>query len=152
MSNGSGTGTPASAPGGSRAQVEQILVARDGPLMSAAGMIIAYTGINTDLNDPIAHGVRMLGGTVANPVLVTDADVDTVSLVYYDQLLDRCELRLLENLLGNLDDVSITAGPRKEELQQLALQVERKMKWLREKLVTVSEPGTFGLDFATHGS
>ena len=134
-----------------RANLESILVSRDGPLMEAAGMAVTVVGTNADLNDPIGYGIRASGGTVADPSLVTDTDVGTVSLTYFDLLLDRSELRLLENILGNLALVDITAGPRSEKLSQLAEQVGRKIKWLKEQLAVVSEPGTFDLDFAEHG-
>jgi hypothetical protein len=43
-----------------RAQVEQILVKRCGPLMTKAGMAVTFAGANIDLADPIAWGLRQL--------------------------------------------------------------------------------------------
>lgn len=134
-----------------RANLESILVRRAGPLMEAADMAVTVVGTNADLNDPIGFGIRASGGTVADPSLVTDADVATVSTSYFDLFLDRCELRLLENILGNLAMVDITAGPRSEKLSQLAEQVRHKIANIKARLEGQCEPDTFGLNFAEHG-
>lgn len=133
-----------------RAQAEQMLVVRCGPIMSAADMATTDTGSNADLNDPIGYGVRKAGGAVASYALVTDADVATATNL--DLMLDWAEYRLLENLLTNLDDVDIEAGPRSEKLSQLAAQVERRVIRLMDKLALESaNVGVFSLNFAEHG-
>ena len=111
-----------------RANVEFLIEARTGPLLTAAGMAVTVVGTNVDLNDPIARAVRALGHAVASAVLVADADVAAVTDAETDEFLDFCELFTLENILGNLDDVDIKVGPRSEALNQLAEKVERKIE------------------------
>lgn len=114
-----------------RANVEFLLEAELGPLLTTAGMDgTTVDGTNVDLNAPIAHAVRDLGYTVASAVLVADADVDDVTDAQTDQFLSLVMLHTLEAVLGNLDDVDIRVGPRSEKLSQLAGQVERKINRL----------------------
>src|SRR5690242_14586451 len=98
-----------------RANIETILVKRCGPLMTAAGMATTVLGSNADLNDPIGYAVRKAGGSVTSFVAVADADIAGVDELGYDQLLDLAELRTLETILGNLDDVDLRVGPRDEK-------------------------------------
>lgn len=125
-----------------RANVELLTVADVGPLMTAAGMAITVIGSNADLNGPIARGVRALGYTVASAVLVADADIDDVTDAQHSEFLDHVNLYTLYAILGNLNDVDITVGPRTERLSQLAAQVVRKIGLLETAMV--AEHG-FGL-------
>lgn len=118
-----------------RADVEFLTVAGVGPLLVVAGMDgTTVDGTNTDLNAPIGKAVRGLDHTVTSAVLVTDADVAQVTVAQTDEFLDAVTLYALEAVLGNLDDVDITVGPRSEKLSQLAAQVERRIKRLREAI------------------
>ena len=140
-----------------RAQVETVLVKRCGPLLTAAGMAVTYAGANADLNDPIGYAIRKSGGTVATLTTVADSDVTSVDSTLTDQLLDLAELRTLESILGNLDDVDIRVGPRDEKLSQLRTGLEERLKRLQDRVeqeygvtgVSV-ETGAVILDFADH--
>lgn len=141
-----------------RANVEAILIRRVGKLLTAADLNgTTMDGMNADLNDPIGYAVRRLGGTVASVVQVVDADLAGIASDDYDQLFDLAELRTLETIAGNLDDVDITLGPRSESLSQLASQVDKRIEKLAEKVqriygvdVGTLSAGVIGLDFAQH--
>lgn len=116
--------------GFARNDVEGMLVNRVGPLLTAAGMSVSHESEpgNEDLNDPIGRALYYLGYTVDDRTAITDADVAQVTDAQYDEFLDVAVLHTLQAILGNLDDVDITVGPRSEKLSQLAGQVERKLK------------------------
>jgi hypothetical protein len=126
---GVGVGTPIECgASGPRPDAEFLLVARAGPLLTAADMDgTTVNGTNADLNGPLGRSIRNLGYTVTDITSISDADVAQVTEAQYDEFLDMAELYLLEAILGNLDDVDITVGPRSEKLSQLAGQVERKI-------------------------
>ena len=141
-----------------RAQVEQILVRRCGAYMAAAGLDSElYDGTNKDLNDPIGYAVRMCDGTVSDYTTIANADLLTVASTDYDKLLDIAELRLLDSIASNLDDVDLVVGQRSEKLNQLALNLqaimERKANRV-EKSYGIGAPivgtGAIVLDFADH--
>lgn len=103
--------------------------------MTAAGMDgTTINGTNLSLNDPIGYAIRKCGGTVALFTGVAMSDVETVSEANYDKLIDVAELRTLENIEGNLDDVDIGVGSRRESLNQLATQVAKKIDRKREQV------------------
>ncbi len=115
-----------------RAQAELILIARHGPKMEAAGMDgITVSGSNADINDPLMTALLAMGITPANLAAVADSDLSGADI---NQLLDRAELRLCENISGNLDMVDITTGPRRESLSQLADQVEKTISRITKKI------------------
>ena len=139
------------------ANVEAILVQRCGAYMTAAGMVVTVAGSNANLNDPIGYAVRMCDGTVTDYATVANADILTVDPTDYDKLLDIAELRLLDSIATNLDDVDLTVGPRSEKLNQLAQNLQAIM--LRkadrvEKSYGIGAPlvgtGAIILDFADH--
>lgn len=117
-----------------RAQVEQSIVGRLRGKMALAGLSTIADGSNPDLNDPISVALRKLGKPVSNPV----ADHDLISLTdyEYDELLDRAELRTLQNIVGSLDLVDITVGSRRESLNQLAEQCEKAIARLMRSIST----------------
>jgi len=118
-----------------RANTEFLTCADVGPLMTAAGMDgTTVDGTNADLNGPIGRALHDLGHAVASFVLVANADVDDVTDAQTGEFLDRVILHTLEAVLGNLDDVDITVGPRSEKLSQLAAQAERRVARLRVTL------------------
>lgn len=141
----------------SRANVENVLVSRAGPLLTKAGQDgTTVDGTNTDLADPIAWALRQVGYTTADITNPTTAEVAAAS-DDVDEVVDLAELRTLESLLGNLDDVDITLGPRSEHLSQLAKQVETKLKrvakWVEKTYgygASVLGTGTITVEFAEH--
>lgn len=138
-----------------RANLEAILVQRCGALMSFAGMAVTVAGSNASLNDPIGYALRQVGYTVASHSSVSDADCASITDDYLDQVLDLAELRTLESVLGNLDDVDITNGPESERFSQLAVSLEKRITRLQDKInytygSVVAEMGYLLHDFAEH--
>jgi hypothetical protein len=142
-----------------RANVENVLVKRLGPLMTKAGQDgSTVDGTNTDLADPIAWALRTAGYTTAditNPTTaeVADAEDDV------DQVVDLAEYRGLENILGNLDDVDVTVGPRSEKLSQLAAQVQKRLDSVKDRVedlygygASALEVGVITYEFAEHAT
>jgi len=116
-----------------RADAEFLTIASVGPAMTAAGMDgVTVDGTNADLNGPLGRALHDLGHAVASFVLVTDADMALVAVAETGEFLDRLTYYTLEAILGNLDDVDLTVGPRSEKLSQLAAQIERRAKRLRD--------------------
>lgn len=143
----------------SRQDAEVVLIARVGKMLTAADLDgTTKNGGNEDLSDPIAVAVRMCGGSVASLRVVTDDDLAGVATDDIDKFFDVAEARVLENVLGNLDDVDLSVGPRKESFSQLAEQTEKKLTRLQKKLekeygigLMALESGVVNLNFATHG-
>ena len=139
-----------------RANAEVVLLARHGPKMTAAGMDGAtQSGANPAVVDPLVTALLKMGYTPASAAAVTDADLAKVETERLPELLERAELRLLENIAGNLDDVDITLGPRREALNQLAQLVERAIDRLTARLAKEYgaglgslSAGAISLDFA----
>lgn len=137
-----------------RANLESLVVGRVGPLMEAAGLGVSVTGSNSSLAAPLAHATRDVGGTTADPLTVTTAELAAIATADYDDLFDLSEYRVLETVITNLDDVDITAGPRSEKLSQLVAQVERRLERLDSVMRRLTNPLTAGyisLDFVEHG-
>jgi len=140
-----------------RANVEYILVARVGALMTKASLDgTTVDGSNTDLADPIAWALQTAGYDVAD---ITNPDTAEVALALDDilEVSALAELRTLENILGNLDDVDTSVGPRDEKLSQLAEQVQRRLDWFSERVEQLwghgAAPlttGTLTYEFAEH--
>ena len=141
----------------SRANVEYILEARLGPLMTKAGMDgTTVDGTNVDMADPIAWSLRQAGYSVADITAPTTAEVASAA-DDTDEILDLSELRTLENILGNLDDVDVTVGPRREALSQLADQCKSRLEAVKLKVedaygygASVLSTGTLTYEFAEH--
>jgi len=140
-----------------RANVEVVLCKRLGPLLTAAGMATTCVGSNADLNDPIGWAIRQADYTVASIALVADADLVGVASDDYDQVLDLAEYRMLETIQGNLDDVDVQVGPRREALSQLADQVQQKLERLEARIgrlygvgLASLEAGYLTMNFAEH--
>ncbi len=140
-----------------RAKYETILVARTGKLMVAADLDgTTVNGTNTDLNDPLGAAIRDAGGAVSDISSVVDADIASIT-ASVDQFIDTAELRVLESIEGNLDDVDTTAGTQSRRFSQLAAQVakriDRKEKQLEKKYgvgLQELEAGVILLDIADH--
>ena len=138
-----------------RAQIETVLIRRAGKLMTAADLDgTTHHGVNADLNDPIGWALRQMGYSVTTLTNVVDADMATVADDEIDQLLDMSEYRLLENIEGNYDDVDISANGRSESLNQLIVQVAKRLERVKAKVESTYgfgagtlEAGVVSLDF-----
>ena len=86
--------------------VQLLLVQRCGEFMEHAKMSIDTAGDNLDMADPILWSLRMLGYSPASIVLVENAEIEAVAQGHVLAFLDLAELRLLENIRGNLTRVS----------------------------------------------
>jgi len=115
-----------------RANVEGVLVRRASRKMLLAGFAITTSGINADLDDPIATALRKMGISPSIPVV--DGDFDDLADNQQDEFLARAELRLLENILGSLDVADLTVGPRRESLGQIADQVSKAIERLQSRI------------------
>jgi hypothetical protein len=138
-----------------RAQIEAVLVKRCGKLLTAADLDgTTIDGTNEDLSDPIATALRNAGYAVADLSEVADEDLASVDPEDTDKVLDLAELRTLESIEGNYDDVNISVTDRSESLNQLVLQVQKKIERVNakcQKLYGIGqgsiEAGVIGLDF-----
>jgi hypothetical protein len=129
-----------------RANAEAMIVKQVGPLLSAAGMAVTVVGSNASLNYPIGYALIDLDYTVSDITSVVDADVAQVTNAKLVEFVDMAVLHTLEDILGNLDDVDITVGPRTEKFSQLAAQVERKLALQQEKVEKLYGYGGFTLE------
>lgn len=113
-----------------RAKAETILIERVGALMVAVGFDgDTHDGSNQNLNDPLLYALWKTGSTsVENVIGVTDDDLDALAAADYAKFFDLAELRLLMNIRGNLSDVDITVGPRREMLSQRARLLDDMIK------------------------
>lgn len=127
-----------------RANVESILIRRCGKLLTAADLNgTTVDGTNADLNDPLGYAIRKLGYTVTTPTSVADADVALVATSDYDACLDLAELRTLETVLNEVIRlVSVTVGPHREDLSDMAKALEAMIARKRKQIQ--DEYGTFG--------
>jgi len=117
-----------------RAQVETVLVSRTGKWLTLVGKATTIVGTNADLNDAIGTAVRLLEGTVANPSLVADADIQTVDSDSYDALLDISELRVLYSIRGNLTVVDVVSGPFEETFSDIGDYIDDQIKALEDRI------------------
>lgn len=118
-----------------RANIESILVSRCKKRMEFVGFAVTTSGNNTDLNDPIFTALQVMGITPANIANVVDSDLATVTDV--TKLCDLAELRLLENILGNFDKVTLQAASGTEHFSDavtaLEKLIERKQANIQKK-------------------
>ena len=135
-----------------RTQVETLLIRRAGKRMTFVGMAVSTEGVNDDLIDPISTALQRMGYSPADITDIQDSDLTGVENVL--ELIDLAELRLLENILGNMDMVDISIGDRSERLSQftadLAKAIERKQATIEKQygigLGSLSA-GVISLDF-----
>lgn len=115
-----------------RIQAEKTLLARAGKRMAFVEMdSTTIDGTNPDVVDPISTALMAMDITpadISNPV---DSDLETVSI---PEFLDRAELRLLENILGNADAVDISEGPRSESFGQFVSALETAIARKQDKI------------------
>jgi hypothetical protein len=118
-----------------RAQVESVLVSRCKKRMEFVEFSIITNGGNADLNDPISTALQLMGITPVNIALIVDGDLTTVTDI--TKLCDLAEVRLLENILGNSDKVTLQAASGTEHFSNFneALEkiIARKQKELQFK-------------------
>ncbi len=116
-----------------RADAETELTHRTSKKMALVGFAVTNSGTNADLNSPLATALRKMGLPVAGSK-VADADMSLLTDAQYDEMLDRAELRLLQNIYQNIDFTNIEVGPRREELGQLADQTEKAIGDLEARI------------------
>lgn len=141
-----------------RLKYEVILIRRTGKLLVAADLDgTTVDGSNADLNDPLGVAIREVGGSVGDISSVDDDDLATVDSSDVDWFIDTAELRVLESIEGNLDDVDMTAGSQSRRFSQLATQVAKRIDRKKEQLedkygvgVPPLTPGVIKLDIADH--
>lgn len=118
-----------------RANIEAIIIKRIGKWLTAAGLDgTTNNGTNSDLNDPIARGVRTLGYSVADVLNVSSSDIAAIEEADYDELFDVAELRALQSCLTNYDKVNLSLGPRSESFDQLRNAMVQAIKLKREQI------------------
>lgn len=129
----------------SRVRAETTMILRLKRYMVAAQMGITFVGTNTDLNDPLATALAQMGAPAVDPLAVTDADVAGIAALREVEYLDRVELRLLKNILGNLPDTDMSTGGKSEARNQLPERV-RNMILDKEKQIALQygEPDDSG--------
>lgn len=136
-----------------RVIAETTLVKRLGPLMAVVEMAVTIIGTNADLDDPLAWGTRGVGGATAAHNTVTDAELALVAVADYDDLMLLAEYRTIQNILGAINMVDITAGPRSEKMHQFVEQCQGMLDVLGPavaELLTPMAAGYITLDFAEH--
>lgn len=74
--------------------------------MLQAKMTTEGDGDNEHLADPMLWALRMLGYTPASIVMVSESEITAITADHINAFLDLAELRLLENIRGNLTRVS----------------------------------------------
>jgi hypothetical protein len=131
---------------------QKIIVKRCGKKMTVAGLATTTATANDDLIDPLASALMDMGYQPQSIAAITDTDLAAVEEDRYPELLDRAELRTLENIAGNLDLVNVSVGPRREDLSDLTTQVEKAIDRLVTKIARlygdeVLSGGSISLDF-----
>jgi hypothetical protein len=118
-----------------RAQIESVLVSRCKKRMEFVEFAITTNGSNTDLNDPICTALQIMGINPANIAIITDSDLVTVTDAA--KLCDLAEVRLLENILGNSDKVTLQAASGTEHFSNfndaLEKMIARKQAEVQKK-------------------
>jgi len=117
-----------------RTQVETLLIRRAGKRMAFVEFSKEISGSNPDLSDPISFALLAMSITPADITTPTDADLATVTNEQIGELLDRAELRLLQNILGNMDAVSLSVDGRSESYGQITVSLEQAITRLQAKV------------------
>jgi hypothetical protein len=115
-----------------RAALEKTLLSRARRRMEFVGMSATFNGDNDDLNDPIATALQRMGIAPADITNIQDGDLATVENIL--QLIDLAELRLLENIQGNMDAVDIKVGERSENFSQFATSLQKAIDSKSQKI------------------
>ena len=120
-----------------RQEVQILLIRRCGEFMLQAKMDTATDGENEHTADPALWALRMLGYSPASIVSISEAEVAAVAADHVSAFLDLAELRLLENIRGNLTRVSTSLTREMgvvESWGQLLTQITALVKDRTEKI------------------
>ena len=116
-----------------RAAVEVVIVARLGKWMTAAGLdATTVDGTNTDLTDPYDIALRYF--EITDPTNLANSLEEL-------EFLDIVELRTLQSIVRNFDDVTTRAGERSSNYSDLH---KRMQDELRRKELSMAEQYGFG--------
>lgn len=121
-----------------REAVETVLVRRCGRLMAWANLDgEGHAGSNADLADPIASALRACDVELIDPTEPADDDFLGLAAADHGKFLDVAELRCLESVWGNLDEVTEQEGTDRQEWtrarQEIAARIESKRKQIAEE-------------------
>lgn len=127
-----------------RIQAETALIRRCRGKMELAGMdIFTMDGTNPDLNWPFYDALLGMGIQPADPLEISDSDL--AGMEDPQEFLDRAEYRLLKDIAGNITLTDITIGPRRENLSQLAGQLDKQIDRMKLHLEQTYGVGTGSL-------
>lgn len=93
-----------------------------------------YDGSNVDLSDPIASALRACGVDPAEPLEPADDDLASLDVADTQRFLDVAELRCLETVWGNLDEVTEQEGTDKQDWNQAKAELRRRIDAKRQDL------------------
>jgi hypothetical protein len=108
-----------------RAAIEQVLVLRAKKRMAFVGMDITTSGSNPDLVEPISTALMLIGIMPANIAAPSSSEIASVASENMTKLFDLAEARLLENIFGNADKVTLTAASGTEQFGQFTQDLEK---------------------------
>ncbi|MBA2702696.1 MAG: hypothetical protein H0U60_02475 [Blastocatellia bacterium] len=134
-----------------RARVEETMIKRLRRYMLAAQMAVDPTGANPDLTDPLATALQEMGNVPADVLAIGNTDLAAVAGADNVEFLDRVELRLLKNILGNLPETDMSAEWGSESRNQLPERV-RQMILDKEKTVMLLWGAPGAIDATDAGS
>jgi hypothetical protein len=116
-----------------RAQVETLVIKRTSKRLIFVGLDgTTVNGSNADLAEPISTALQRMGITPADITNPANSDLTGVENVL--ELIDLAELRVLENIHGNMDMVDISVGDRSERLSQFTAEVEKAIERKRAQI------------------
>lgn len=138
-----------------RAGTESILVDRTGALIARVGISLTPS---TDLSpraylgDPIATSLRQIGISVSDHRVPVDLEIAEVGDDDIGQYLDRAELRLLENIIGNSILIDETAGIDRQAWGKLMDKVQARAALMRDSILDQYGPASSSLNGITSGT
>jgi hypothetical protein len=141
-----------------RAQIEITLIRRHGKQMIFVGLDgITVNGTNGDLTAVIGSAILLLGGSVVDITVITDADITTIPEEFTPAIFDASELYLISTIRNQITSVDEVTGPFQAKLSQLPDRLLADWKSLKAKLLEdwgVGGPslelGVILQDFAAH--
>jgi hypothetical protein len=117
------------------AALEAELLVELGPYLTVTGLDGSTSdGSNLALRGAIRRAVRHLGKTTADPIAVTDSDLESVSGWDVEKLIDVAKLRAFEVCWGNWPKVDFSAGGNSQSLSQLADRLKDWIEFLTERV------------------
>jgi hypothetical protein len=124
------------------AAIESELLVRVGPYLARVGLDgTTAGGANAALRGPVRRAILAVGGSMADPITPSDADVAAVRGPALERLLDVAELRALENCWGNWPKVNFSAGGNSQELGDLSSRLEKRIASLQARTRGPYGPG-----------